>query len=131
LNSDKQDYATFGFSIPAGNVIDGIVVKLRVRRGTGENSLNVDLSYDAGAHYTPGTPKNTGTLPIQYAVVTLGSATDTWGRTWSVSEINDADGNFRLRLTHVRVSGTSYVDAIQVRVYHHAGGGTPGGGGEL
>ncbi|MCH7529744.1 hypothetical protein IIB50_01365, partial [Patescibacteria group bacterium] len=73
--------------------------------------------------------KSTGTLGTSDIVYTLGSVSDTWGRSWTPSEFSDA--NFRLRLIGQPSSNTIQLDAIQVKVSHSSGGGGSGGGGEV
>ena len=123
-----QYYADFGFVIPSGNTIDGIEVKIEAKSSDDLSVyLPVDLSWDSGSHYT--TEKYTSYLTTSDAVYTLGGDANNWGRTWSSSEFGST---FRLRV--VGDLGNFYwiyIDAIQVKIYNHAGGGTPGGGSEL
>ncbi len=60
----------------------------------------VELSWDGGATWT--TAKTTATLATSEGTFILGSASDTWGRTWGASDFSDA--NFRVRVTNVASS---------------------------
>jgi len=129
-STQSQDYCDFGFSIPGGNEITGIDVKIEASRDTdaGENSkFDIDLSWDGGTSYTTAT--TSGILPTTDKVFVMATSSDLWGRTWSPSELNDT--NFRLRITASKGATTEViqVDAIQIRVDHQAGGGGGGGGG--
>lgn len=65
--------------------------------------------------------KATGTLGTGMNTFTLGSATDTWGRTWSPT--NFAAANFRVRVINV-ASSTSrdfFLDWVAVRVTYDEG----------
>ena len=113
---DRHQFYNYGFSIPAGSTIDGIEIRMdsftdRARRS---NYLCIDLSWDGGASWTSTvrTPDHT-TTETTYI---LGSATDTWGRTWSTTELSDA--NFRLRVTirHSRTKRDFYLDWAAVQV---------------
>jgi len=115
------------FVVPGSNTITGIEVKLEVSGTTAAGSIGVELSYDGGNSWTA--VKTTPTLTTIDTVVTLGGASDLWGRVWTQSEFSNA--NFAVRLTANSVSNTVQVDAIQVRVYHQAGGGGAGGGGPI
>lgn len=117
-------FQTFGLSIPPGNTIAGIEVKLDSRYSSSAGTISVDLSWN-GNNYTSA--KITPTLTSSDAVYTLGSPSDTWGRSWTASEFSNA--NFRVRVT---ASGASLdLDGIEVRVYHQATGGGDGGGGAI
>ena len=118
-------FNTFGFTVPTGNTIQGIEVKLDSRYSSSAGTISVDLSWNAGSNYT--STKLTPTLTATDAVYTLGSESDTWGRSWSSSEFSDA--NLRVRVT----AGISLLelDGIEVRIYHQAAGGGGGGGGGI
>ncbi|MES2966359.1 MAG: hypothetical protein V4668_01070, partial [Patescibacteria group bacterium] len=120
----NHSFTNHGFSIPGGNTISGIVVKLELSGTTAQGSVDVELSWNGGANWT--TVKTTPTLTTGDAVRTLGSPSDLWGRTWSSSEFSN--GNFAVRITGAPSSNTIRLDAIQVRVYHTTGGGSSGGG---
>ena len=123
----RQSYSTFGFSVPGSDTINGIMVKLEASGSTAAGTIDVALSWDTGTSIT--SVKSTATLDSSDLIFTLGNASDLWGRTWSPSEFSDA--NFRLRVIAQPSSNTVQVDAIQVKVYHVAGGGGSGGGGEV
>ena len=123
------DYSSFGFNIPAGNQVVGVVVKLEGKGSTVAGSFGVEFSWNNGtATTTSNTTSNiTSTSDVVY---TLGSPTSLFGRTWAPSEFSDA--NFRVRIIANPSGGnTLSLDAIQVRVYYQAGGGGGGGGGEI
>jgi hypothetical protein len=60
-------------------------------------TLGVELSWDGGTSYT--TRKNTGSITGDPLNFTLGSSSDTWGRTWTATELNNT--NFRVYLSAV------------------------------
>ena len=64
--------------------------------------LCAQLSFDGGSTFTTVLgvgQKTTANLGLIEATLIVGSATDTWGRTWSTSEFSNA--NFRLLITNV------------------------------
>jgi hypothetical protein len=122
-----QSYSNFGFSIPNGNTISGISVKLDASGSTPAGTIEVSLSWDGGATFTSTIA--TPTLSGSDVVYTLGGPSNQWGRTWTPSEFTD--GNFRLVVTSQPNSNTVQLDAIAVNVYHVAGGGGGGGGGAI
>jgi hypothetical protein len=66
--------------------------------GTGGSpKICVQLSWDGGITWT--TARSTPTLSTTEATYSLGSTSDTWGRTWSPGDFNNA--SFRLRVIDV------------------------------
>jgi len=122
------DYTTFNFSIPGTDTIVGIVVKIEADASSAAGSIGAELSWNGGTATTT-TANSTGVLTTSDVVYELGGPSNTWGRSWTVSEFSNA--NFRLRIIGSPSSNTVEVDAIQVRVYHQAEGGGGGGGGEI
>ena len=115
---DRHVLSNFGFSVPAGSVIQGIEVKLnsRVDSTTGSPRFCVQLSWDGGATWTSAL--TSATLSTNETVYTLGGVTNTWGRTWTSTDFSDA--SFRVRLTMV-ASSTSRdysLDWVGVQVRH-------------
>jgi hypothetical protein len=96
---DKHLYYNYNLNIPATAVIRGIQVRLDARADStsGSPKICVQLSWDGGITWT--TAKSTTTLSTTEATYSLGSMSDTWGRTWSSSDFNNA--NFRLRVIDV------------------------------
>ena len=77
----------------------------------------VDLSWDAGTSYS-SQKTNTFTNTGADVTKTYGSSTDTWGRTWTATELNNT--NFRARLHKVSSQGFQaemQVDHITVKVF--------------
>jgi hypothetical protein len=122
----RQDYGGFGFNnVPSNATIDGIEVKLELSGTTAAGTISVALSWDGGTSTT--TIKTSPTLTTADAVVTLGSPSDTWGRTWTPAQL--ADANFKVRLVAQPSGNTVQVDAMQVNAHYSLGGGGQGGGG--
>jgi hypothetical protein len=101
---DKHRFYNYGFSIPTGSTIKGITVRLDAMADStsGSPKICVQISWNGGSSWT--TAKSTPTLGTSMSTFTLGSATDTWGRTWSVNDFSNT--NFRLRVIDV-ASNTS------------------------
>ena len=101
---DRHVLSNFGFSVPAGSTIQGIEVKLnsKVDGTTGAPKFCVELSSNGGASWT--TALSSGTLSTNETTYIVGGVTNTWGRSWTNTDFNDA--NFRLRLVMV-ASNTS------------------------
>jgi hypothetical protein len=118
---DKHRFFHYGFTVPTGAAIAGIEVRLDARADSTASSprMCVQLSWDGGATWTAA--KSTATLSTSMNSFTLGSATDTWGRTWSSANFTDV--NFRVRVINV-ASSTSrdfFLDWVAVRVSYNEG----------
>lgn len=96
---DRHVLSNFGFSIPAGSTIQGIEVKLnsRVDSTSGSPRFCVQFSWNGGSSWT--TAVTSATLSTAETMYILGGVTNTWGRTWTNTDFNNA--NFRVRLTMV------------------------------
>ncbi len=96
---DRHLFYDYGFAIPGGSTINGIEVRLDAWADstTGSPKVCVELSWDGGTTWTAA--RTTTDLATGEQTYILGSAGDTWGRTWSSAEFSDA--NFRLRINNV------------------------------
>lgn len=128
----KYLYAsTFGFAIPTGATIDGIVVVIGERNQNGaqgnasDNSVRLFVGGSpagdnkaAGGNYDIGTP----------ASPTYGGAADTWGLTPTAEQVNAS--NFGVGFSFTATAGPQgiavQVDWITMTVYYTEGSG--GGG---
>ena len=101
---DRHVLSNFGFNIPAGSTIQGIEVKLnsKVDGTSGSPKFCIQLSWNGGTTWT--TAISSATLSTAETMYTLGGVTNTWGRTWTNTDFNNA--NFRVRLVMV-ASNTS------------------------
>jgi len=113
---DKHHYYNYNLNLPGTAVIQGIQVRLDARADAtgGSPKICVQLSWDGGSTWT--TARSTTTLSTTEATYSLGSTSDTWGRTWSSSDFNNA--SFRLRVIDVasNPSRDFFLDHIAVNV---------------
>jgi len=87
----------FGFSIPTGATINGIVVTLQAKsydaQGAGNNARDYSVKIVKNNTIT-GTDKSTLaslTPNATYVNRTYGGSTDLWGETWTAADINKSD----------------------------------------
>ena len=118
LNWSTSSLASYGFGIAKNSsgqvkVAEiGVIVDYTVTPPP-SGSVGVNLSWNNGASWTTNA-KNMSLTGIA-ASTTLGSPSDTWGRTWAAGEFSD--GNLVLRLTNNTPSGSSaLIDFIKMRV---------------
>jgi len=96
---DKHVFYNYGANLLAGATIKGIQVRLDAKADNtaGAPKMCVQLSWDGGTSWT--TAQSTAILTTTEATYLLGGNADTWGRTWTVSNLSDA--NFRVRVINV------------------------------
>ena len=117
-SKDKHRFWNYGFTFPGGVSIRGIEVRLDAKVDSTSSSpkMCVQLSWDGGNSWT--STKSTPTLGTSTATYMLGGSTDTWGRSWTTSNLSNS--NFRVRISDVS-SSTSRdfsLDWVAVRVYY-------------
>jgi mannan endo-1,4-beta-mannosidase len=119
---DRHAFYSYPISIPAGSSITGIEVRTdaRVDSASGTRRFCVELSWNNGTNWTA--LKQTANLTTSEASYILGSSSDTWGRTWSTSELSSA--NLRVRIVSVGSSTSRdfFLDWVPVRVWYSGGG---------
>ncbi|GAB4435943.1 MAG: hypothetical protein OHK0015_27300 [Chloroflexi bacterium OHK40] len=115
---DKHIYRDYNISVPGGATINGIEVRLDARADStsGSPRICVQLSWDGGSSWTSALA--TGTLSTSEATYTLGGATNTWGRTWTSSELSNT--SFRVRVINVarNTSRDFSLDWVAVQVHY-------------
>jgi len=111
----------FGFEIPTGATINGILVEIERSERSGDGSVYDSEVKIVKADGSIGTTNKADTAtdwPAE-AYYPYGGATDLWGETWTASDINDAD--FGTVLAANVFSGTfvnAAVDHIRITVYY-------------
>ena len=96
--TDKHDYYNYGLlnTIPSGSTITGITVRAEIAIDAAKDGpfTAIRLSWDGGTSWTAVIQQAitvTGETPYTY-----GGISDTWGRSWSTSELDDT--NFRVQV---------------------------------
>lgn len=108
----------FGFSIPAGAAISGIVVEVeRKESGAGVAQDNRVRIVKGG---TIGTTDKASASewPTSDAYATYGSDIDLWGETWTVDDINASNFGVAVSALGLTNSGTASIDHIRITVYY-------------
>ena len=98
--TDKHDYYTYGLldAMPSGANITGITVRADIMVSTTKDApfTAIRLSWDGGTSWTAVKQLDITTEDPTEGTFTYGGVSDTWGRTWSTSELSDA--NFRVQV---------------------------------
>lgn len=109
----------FGFAIPDGAVIRGVVVEVEQSEllpGATIQNDQVRLVVSGGIQ---GENRAGGVLTTEDDVQTYGSPTDTWVLTLTPSKVNSSD--FGVALSYLALlDDTIRVDHIQITVYYHS-----------
>lgn len=113
-------YSTWGdFSIPAGNSITGIELRVRGKNtGAGLNhSMNVKLSLDSGSSFSANKSLNfNDTAEVE---VLLGGDGDVWGLSPVLTDFDSTTNNIDVEMTVSSFNVTSIdVDSVALRVYY-------------
>ncbi|MEX1007250.1 MAG: hypothetical protein WD271_05335, partial [Acidimicrobiia bacterium] len=116
-SKDKHRFSGYSITPPAGATVKGVEVQLqaKVDSTSGSPKLCIQLSWNGGTSWTSA--KATSTLTNTEAARVLGSASDTWGRAWSASDLGS---NFRVRVIDVASSTARdfSLDWVAVRVHY-------------
>jgi hypothetical protein len=116
--TDYMVITNFGFNIPQGTIIHGIVVSIERSDPAG---LTADYSIRIVKGGTIGaTERSTGAAyPLTDADQTYGSTTDLWGESWSYKEITNADFGVAIAAKRNSIMGTTQgqVDNVRITVY--------------
>lgn len=128
-DDDDQGYDEFGgFTVTAGSTINGILAEIDARQEGTTCQLLVRLSWNNGSNFT-----SYKTLVPTGSETTLsyGSSADTWGHTWTINELSNANFVLEMRYNDATPgnsdngcdsNGSSRdsieVDHIRVKVYY-------------
>lgn len=122
VNSTTSHYlkaTNFGFSIPAGSTIDGVVVEWERKANTGGAVDNSVKLVKAGS--VTGSDKSTGAWwSTTESFVSFGASNDLWGATLSASDVNDSTFGAALSGKSTFGSITLSVDSCRITVYYTA-----------
>ncbi len=123
MNGFESSYllraTNFSFSIPAGAVINGILVEIK------KKSSSTDTINDVNASLVLGGTNRGSNYAASYWGTTLaytsyGSATDLWGTTWTPAQINNATFGAEISAYNndELTARTASVDHIRITVYY-------------
>ena len=117
---DRHRYYDYGISFDSGCNVVGIEARLDwwLDSTAQTSSMSVELSWDGGTSWTES--KTDAVESASEHTTVLGNSSDTWGRSWTASELNDA--NFRVRLTSNSSKNTRdfFLDWVSVKVHYVA-----------
>lgn len=108
----------FGFSIPTGATVLGIVVA--VQRDDAQNNTNDQAVRIVKGGVIGATDKSIGTnWPTTEAYQSYGSSTDLWGETWTPADINSSNFGFAISARKIATGAQAErVNHIQITVHY-------------
>tara|TARA_R100000808_G_scaffold3310_1_gene11864 strand:- start:1370 stop:5290 length:3921 start_codon:yes stop_codon:yes gene_type:complete len=123
--SDYLDVQNFGFDIPTGATINGIIVSVERKSNTGTvKDASLRLLNASGVAAGDDKAKLLDAWPTSDASVSYGSPSDTWSISPTVAMVNDADFGVRLSVSGDVKDDVASVDHISMKVYYTADAGS-------
>jgi hypothetical protein len=132
--SNYLKLTNYGFTIPTGATIDGIVLEISRKANvsssitTGSRIMDDTVKLVKGGTVSGTNKALTGTAnrwPTGEAIATYGSSSDLWGLTWTDTDINASNFGAVLAVVDNRGDGseTGSVNFFRITVYYTASGG--------
>ena len=113
--------SNFGFSIPEGATIDGILVEILQK---GNNTVENSIKIVKGGTIQGDENSTEVSLPSTYTYVSYGGSDDLWGLSWSDTDINASTFGVGFAVDGYNYNDDAYVDHIRIKVYYTEGGAT-------
>ena len=115
---DKHRFSNYNIVLPNGAAVTGIQVQLHTKADStsGSPKLCVQLSWDGGITWTSA--KSTATLATTEAAYLLGGPTDTWGHTWTPSQLGNTTFIVRVIDVSSSTSRDFSLDWVSVQVIY-------------
>lgn len=114
--------SAFGFTIPSGATIDGIVCEINRHANQLTRAFDERVRIVKGGTIGSTDRSNAGSWPNTNTYQSYGSSSDQWGESWSYSDINAS--NFGLAFMAQSTNSVAlFVYHFRITVYYTAGGG--------
>jgi hypothetical protein len=125
--STALELSGLGFTVPSGATISGITVDVLAEYASGDGAgyhMDLKLYHTGDSNYTSAIRQTVTTIGgDNSSTYTFGGANNTWGKTWSHSNINSS--SFALRLLASRANtpapATARIDTVYVTVTYTTG----------
>ena len=124
--TDRLKATNFGFSIPAGATIDGILVEVEGKH-SGLTNPSVNLISLLKDGIVEGGSKNgwSNLFTTTDAYYSFGGAADVWGGAWTASDINSSSFGTYFNC-YGEGNGATYIDHVRITVYYTEASGVSG-----
>lgn len=115
---------TYGFSIPAGSTIDGIVVEIEKRDAAIGSAVDFRVQLQDITGFIGSNKADTVTdWPTAATIITYGSSTDTWAASPTVDIVNSTSFGVVLSAQATSANTDIFVDFIRITIHYTAGAG--------
>ena len=112
----------FGFAIPAGATINGIVTE--VKRSSPMGTVSDEKVRIVKGGSVGSTDKASGTSwPTTAAYQSYGSNSDLWGQSWTASDVNASNFGVAIQAQAAGLD-TAQVDHVRITIYYSAAAGS-------
>jgi hypothetical protein len=131
LNSDRLMATAFGFTIPGGATINGVVVEIEHRADLSPGVSIIDgpvrLLKGGVVSGTDQSSSTAWTTGLSDETFTYGSSSDLWGLALAETDVNASSFgvSMQAKCTGGAGSTAAYVDAIRITVYYTAAAPAP------
>ena len=119
--TDHLKLTNFGFNIPDGSTIDGIVAEVRARQSVGSvniSSYNSVRLYKGGA-ITGDENASDATWSNALSWDSFGGPGDLWGTVWTASDINSSDFGIGISMLLMQIGpGAPRIDTVRITVHY-------------
>lgn len=116
----------FGFAIPNGSTINGIVVEFEKKTDQGNNTNDNAVRIVKGGSIGSTDKSSALAWANNDAYTSYGSSSDLWGTTWTVADINGSTFGAALSCidNHVNQARICYVDTVRITIYYTSASGS-------
>lgn len=117
----------FGFSIPAGATIDGVVATWEARVDSGSTTI-IEAKLVKGGTISGTDQSSSESVTSSWTMINIGSSSNLWGTTLSVSDVNNSGFGCVFRTADVPFAATGHlVDVVKMTVYYTTSSGASAG----
>lgn len=122
LSSNYLKATNFGFTIPVGAIINGIVVEVQLKGDNPSFQFDNSVRIVKGGTIKTTDKSSAAGYPISETYRTYGIFSDLWGETWQPSDINASSFGFAFSYKNTSASSFlyTYVDHIRITVDYTA-----------
>ena len=120
--SNIIELTNYGFAIPDGSTIDGIILRTRVDVDSSDDADDQLIQLIKGGTRQGDDKKSLVDWPTTPAYRTYGGTTDKWGLTWTAADINASDfgGALQYRCQEQQdcIAGNIKLDVLALDIYY-------------
>lgn len=128
LDDEFSNYlkaTNFGFNIPAGSTIDGVVVEVERKSIASDQNKDTNVKLVKGGVISGNNKADTATYwSTTDTYKSYGASNDLWGVTLTPTDVNASDFGVVFSVYGFSNFRTGYVDHIRITIYYTSSGGS-------